>query len=164
MRFTTRGHYGTRAMLELAMQPTQRPVMLKTIAANQKLSAKYLEQILARLREAGLVRVVRGRGGGFVLSRSPKEMTLLEILRALEGEVAVFDCVTCPDICERADHCVVRNVWCTLSDQMTQFLASVGLDQLARDAEAMQRKTASAKARSDRRQRSTATSRSKERR
>jgi Rrf2 family protein len=134
-------------MLELVMQPTKRPVMLKTIAGNQRLSAKYLEQILARLREAGLVRVVRGRGGGFVLSRPPTEMTLLEILRALEGEVAVFDCVLCPDICERAEECVVRSVWCELSDQMTRYLDSVRLDQLAKDARTRMRRLGAAKAR-----------------
>ena len=99
MKISTKGRYGLRLMVELALVYRQRLLPLKEVAKNQDISDKYLEQIIAPLGKSGLVVSVRGAQGGYALSRDPSEITVRDVLRAVEGGMALVDCLG--DGCER---------------------------------------------------------------
>jgi len=138
MRLSTRGRYGVRAMLDLALFATNGPVNLKEIAARQDISVDYLEQLLRRLRKAGLVRSVRGPRGGFVLARSPGEIRLWEIVSALEQELAPVFCVDEEILarppkkhCARMSGCATHILWMGLARQLRLYLDSKTLQDVA---------------------------------
>jgi Rrf2 family protein len=130
MKVSTRGRYGLRAMLELARSFGEAPVLMGTLAETQGVSRKYLHAQLTALKAAGLVRSVRGAGGGFVLSRDPSEIKLSEVLRTLEGSLSLVDCVTDEGTCERTDGCAARKVWQELSSAIDDVLSNVTLGDL----------------------------------
>ena len=101
-----------------------------TIARRQQLSRKHVHVLLAGLKSAGLVRSVRGRHGGFLLTRPPQEIRLSEVLRALEGPLSLVDCVADGRVCDRADRCVARRVWQELSRAVESMLGDVTLDDM----------------------------------
>ena len=108
MKISTKGRYALRLMLDLAIQPGDSAVPLRDVAERQEISDKYLEQIVTQLARGGLVRSVRGAGGGYLLTRTPEEYTVGEILRQLEGNLAPVSCVSGGSCCGRADRCVTR--------------------------------------------------------
>jgi len=130
MRISTRGRYGLRAMLDLAMNPNCEPVRMSAVARRQALSRKYLHALLTTLKTAGLVRGVRGAGGGFVLARPPAEIKLSEILHALEGPLSLVDCVADERFCDRTNHCPARHVWLTLAGAINDVLERFTLADL----------------------------------
>lgn len=111
MKISTKGRYALRLMLDLALNSGGTAVPLRDVARRQEISDKYLEQIVTQLSRAGLVRSVRGAGGGYLLTRDPKEYTVGEILRVLEGTLAPVSCVEGVACCQRAEHCVTLEVW-----------------------------------------------------
>ena len=111
MKISTKGRYALRLMLDLAIQPGDSAVPLRDVAERQEISDKYLEQIVTQLARGGLVRSVRGAGGGYLLTRTPEEYTVGEILRQLEGNLAPVSCVSGGSCCGRADRCVTLEVW-----------------------------------------------------
>ena len=110
MRLSTKGRYGTRAMLDLALNFGKEPVLLRDIARRQEVSEKYLEHSVSALRKAGLVRSIRGARGGYVLAKPPSEIRLSEIMEVLEGSMAPVDCVDDAHVCHRANLCVSREL------------------------------------------------------
>ena len=130
MKVSTRTRYAFRAMLDLAVHYDTRPVLVKHIAGRQQVSANYLEQILISLKVAGLVRSVRGAGGGFTLSRQPAEIRLSEIMQVMEGTTAPVGCVDDPDKYVRSPFCAVRSVWVELKEAMNGVLESLTLQDL----------------------------------
>lgn len=141
MRFSTRGHYGLKAMFDLAQHYGAVPVSLKSVARRQNLSESYLEQLIATLRKAGLVKSVRGAQGGYILARNPEEIRVGDVLRTLEGPVAPVECVNevDPKKCDEADFCITRTVWARIRDSIAQVLDSITLADLCRDAEKTQK-------------------------
>ena len=131
MRVSTRGRYGLRAMFELARGFGRAPVLMSTVAERQGLSRKYLHTLLTALKAAGLVRSVRGAGGGFILTRPPEEIRLSEVLRALEGPLSLVDCVADKRVCDRSSRCPARRVWRDLADAINNVLDNVTLGDLA---------------------------------
>jgi len=129
MKLTTRARYGTRALLDIALSPTQ-PVQLKNLAERQGISKKYLEQLLAPLRDAGLLQTVRGPAGGYQLARPLTELRLGEVLRILEGPLELTDCVADDQTCLRSAQCAARQIWQTLSAAMEQCLDRMTLADL----------------------------------
>ena len=111
MKISTKGRYALRLMVDLAMAGGGQPVSLRDVAHRQQLSDKYLEQIVTPLSRAGLVRSVRGAGGGYLLTREPEQYTVGDILRPLEGDLAPVECATDEGFCERADQCVTLELW-----------------------------------------------------
>ena len=113
MKISTKGRYALRLMLDVALNSHGSAVPLRDVAQRQDISDKYLEQIVTQLSRAGLVRSVRGAGGGYLLTRDPAEYTVGEILRTLEGNLAPVSCVDQDDVCrcDRADRCVTVEVW-----------------------------------------------------
>lgn len=127
MRISTRGRYGSRVMLELALNYRKGPVQVREIAKRQELSPKYIEQLIAPLKTSGLVRAVRGMHGGYVLSKSPSRIKLIEIFRVLEGPLALVACVDDPEICSRQQLCVTRDIWEEITGAVTRILSSTTL-------------------------------------
>ncbi len=134
MRLSTRGRYGVRAMYDLALHYGAGPVSLKATAERQRVSEHYLEQLMAGLRRAGLVTSSRGALGGYELARSPREITVGDIVRVLEGSMDPAECVAegdaASDACDRADECAMRLVWKKLKDCMNRVLNSISLEDL----------------------------------
>jgi Rrf2 family protein len=130
MRVSTRSRYGLRAMIDLSRAYGSGPVTARSISDREGISMSYLEHLLARLREGGLVRSVRGPGGGFELARDPRDISLLSILNALEGPVVLCDCFEKSNLnasCERLDSCSARLLWEELSDKIEEALKTTKL-------------------------------------
>ena len=133
MKLGTRTRYGARAMLELALscQDDDSLVSAKEIAARQEISLKYLEQLLAALQAAGLVKSVRGTHGGHTLARPPAEINVREIYQAFEGTEGFAECTNCPDLCDRTDTCTAQQVWDRMYVASMEVLESTTLEDLA---------------------------------
>ena len=114
MKLSTRGQYGTRALLDLALHKEEAPILLRDIARRQQIPPLYLAHLIAPLVAAGIVRSTRGTGGGVWLARSPQEVKLNEIIQLLEGSLAPVECLDDPKYCSRSDYCVTRDVWVEL--------------------------------------------------
>ena len=118
MKVSTRGDYAARALLSLALHASDRPTSVKEIAERTNLPQPYLEQILLAVKGAGLVRSKRGVGGGYVLARPPDEITLAQILAAVEGPLTTL--LGEHDHCE--GHCILQEVWVGVSEEMRTLL------------------------------------------
>jgi len=118
MKLSTRGRYGVRLMMDLALRYGDGPILLKDIAKRQEISEKYLWQLINPLKTAGLVNSLRGAHGGYILGKAPEAISLKEILLVLEGSLSLVDCVDNPSLCERSSSCVCRDVWGEASKSM----------------------------------------------
>jgi Rrf2 family transcriptional regulator, cysteine metabolism repressor len=133
MKVSTKGRYGLRAMMDLAMcQTDATPVYLSSIAKRQNISDKYLEQIFATLQSAGLVKTLRGRKGGYLLARHASDIALSEIFSALEGPCNLVACIPEPSSCARTHECATRELWQMLGDRMEEILSGMTLADLAK--------------------------------
>jgi Rrf2 family cysteine metabolism transcriptional repressor len=130
MKLSVRGRYGTRVLLDLALQKGEEPVPLKDIAQRQQISLLYLEHLIAPLIAAGMMRSTRGRRGGVCLARSPEEIRLSEVIELLEGSTAAVDCVSDPKACSRSEICTTRDIWTELKKAMDGVLESITLQDL----------------------------------
>ena len=131
MKLSTKGRYGTRALLELALHQGEGPVLLRDIAERQQISLSYLEHLITPLVAGGIVRSIRGVRGGVLLARPPEEIKLSEVIQLLEGSVAPVECINNPGICSRSAFCVTRDVWGELEKAMSRVLESTTLQDLA---------------------------------
>lgn len=130
MRLSTKGRYGTRAMIDIAVHSAQGPTLMKDIAARQDIAPKYLDHILSSLRKAGLLKNIRGRGGGYVLARPAANITLRQIIEAVEGPLSPVECLENPSLCIRSAVCPTRPVWMRLKQAMIEVLEATTLDML----------------------------------
>ncbi|KWT82488.1 RrF2 family transcriptional regulator [Candidatus Magnetominusculus xianensis] len=133
LRLSTRCQYGVRAMYEIARGYPETPVTIKVISEKQDVSVAFLEQILGKLRKAGLIRSVKGPGGGYMLKAAPEEISIEEILMVLEGPISITACVTQEENtggCVKADHCVIQHLWKALGRQIEDFLTTITLQDL----------------------------------
>lgn len=130
IRISTKGRYGTRLMLELALNHGNGTMLLKEIAKNQDISVGYLEQIIPNLKAAGLINSSRGAHGGYVLARPPGEINLKEIVEALEGSLSLIECIKSPETCERFEFCATRDIWDELTEKLDTTLESKTLKDL----------------------------------
>ncbi|MEM1007613.1 MAG: Rrf2 family transcriptional regulator [Myxococcota bacterium] len=131
MKLSTRAEYGTRALIELASQfEHNKPLMLQTIAENQGLSKKYLEQLFALLKKSRLVKGIRGPSGGYQLTRPPEEITLSQIVESLEGSLAVAECLTDPELCVKNGQCATQEIWGKITAAIEQTLGAITLAEL----------------------------------
>ena len=133
MKFSTKGRYGLRAMIDLAVHSKGEHVALCSIAERQGISTNYLEQVFSLLRKSGLVKSVKGAQGGYILSESPADLKVGRILRALEGPISVID-----NAAENADNnetiiqrCLRINVWDKMNDSLNGLIDSMTLEDLA---------------------------------
>ena len=133
MQISTKGRYGLRAMVDMAVHQMDGPLALRVIAERQGISESYLEQVFTNLRKNGLVKASRGSQGGYELSRPAGEISVDQILTALEGPIAPVFCVdkTNSGSCDRQGHCSTRTFWEELRDRINEFLSSTSLQDLA---------------------------------
>ena len=130
MKLSTKGRYGTRALLELALHYSERPIPLKDIARSQGISLQYLEHIVTPLVASGIIRSTSGARGGVWLARPPQEIKLSEVIGLLEGSIAPVECVNDPRYCSRSDFCVTRDIWSELKKAMNGVLEATTLQNL----------------------------------
>ena len=131
MKVSTRGQYGVRALLDIALHSNGNPVLLKDIADRQGIPLQYLHQLVTPLIKAGLLRSIRGAHGGVNLTECPEEIKLGKVIQILEGSIAPVKCVEDPSLCSRSDYCVAREVWDEMNKAMLQVLESINLQDLA---------------------------------
>lgn len=136
MKLSTKGRYGLRALIDLGLYSENETVSIASIAARQNISESYLEQLIAKLRKAGLVTSIRGAGGGYKLAKPAAEISVGDILRALEGSL---DPVECPGLkeessCGGSEFCVTKYVWQRINDSINQAVDEIKLDQLIEES------------------------------
>jgi len=130
MKLSTKGRYGVRLMIDLALHSSKSPVSLKDIAARENISEKYLWQLLYLLKRAGLIISTRGSGAGYALAKHPREINLNEIVSVLEGKICFVDCIENPSVCKQTKSCVSRDVWQEATDKIQEVLTSFTLEKM----------------------------------
>ncbi|MEW5910270.1 MAG: Rrf2 family transcriptional regulator [Thermodesulfobacteriota bacterium] len=134
MRLTTKSRYGMRLILDLALYGVDKPVPLGDVSKRQKISLKYLEKLIAKLKHAGLVKSYRGPFGGHKLAKSPQDITVGDIVRVLEETSAITNCADKREkvcgICSRAGECVTQWVWIEASRTMFKRLDEINIAML----------------------------------
>jgi len=131
MKLSTRGRYGTRTLLDLALHQTEgRPIPLKQIAQRQEISLQYLEHLITPLIAAGMVKSSRGARGGVQLAKPPREIELIEVIETLEGSIVPVDCIDSPEVCPRSKLCATRDIWVELNEAINGVLKSTTLQDL----------------------------------
>ncbi len=134
MKFSTKGTYGLRAVVELAKHYGEGPVSLSAVAAEQGISEAYLEQLMRSLKNTELVTTVRGKTGGYALNKAPSELSVGEVLRALEGSTDVVGCVgTEGNVCENACTCSARPLFLKLQSRINAVLDETTIGELTED-------------------------------
>lgn len=130
MRLTTKGRFAVTAMIDLAMREHHGPVTLAGISERQKISLSYLEQLFGRLRRAELVESTRGPGGGYSLARSPKDITVADIIFAVDEPLDATQCGGKANCGDEQSQCMTHELWSTLTQKMVEYLSSVSLHSL----------------------------------
>ena len=135
MKLSTKGRYGIKAMVDIAMEYGTGRLSVNQLAEKQGVSVAYLEQLIAALKKAGLVTSTRGASGGYTLSRPPEEISMREVLTALEGSTAIVDCVGTEmgQGCENACSCSARPLWLKLQRRIDDVLQSTTIKDMADD-------------------------------
>lgn len=139
MKVNTLQRYGLRAMLEVALHD-QSGLFQKDIAHNQKISNRYLDHIVSRLKTAGLLKNKSGKKSGYILGKNPDEITILDIMNAFQTDVQVVDCVDNDFECDRRPGCVVGKFWMELNTSIKDFLSATTLNMLAKEQERINEK------------------------
>jgi Rrf2 family transcriptional regulator, cysteine metabolism repressor len=136
MKVNTRVRYGMRAVLRIADAYGHAPVSINSISETEEISGKYLEQVVSPLRRAGLVTSHKGVKGGYSLSRPPAEISLLDVINALDAHPELVECVRRPEICDRAPDCVAHQIWCMLDTRLQEFWRNISLADLLAEFQA----------------------------
>ncbi len=129
MQLTTKGRYAVTAMLDLASNYDEKPTTLDIISQRQNISLSYLEQLFAKLRRAELVKSVRGPGGGYLLNLLPKDITLTQIIEAVDENIDLRRCKGTTG-CQNGRQCISHRLWCEVSDQIRSFLSGKTLQMV----------------------------------
>lgn len=135
MKLSTKGRYGLRALIDLAQYSEQEAVSISSISQRQNISESYLEQLVAKLRKAGLVVSIRGAQGGYRLAKPADTISVGDILRALEGNLQAVECSALTDEgCQGADLCVTKYVWQRINESIAKTVDEMMLDQLVEES------------------------------
>ncbi|MBI4295742.1 MAG: Rrf2 family transcriptional regulator [Chloroflexi bacterium] len=130
MKLSSRGRYGTRLLLDLALHRDEEPVLLKDIARRQQLPLSYLEHLIGPLIAGSILRSTRGAKGGVSLARPPAEIKLSEVIHILEGSMAPVECLNSPQVCTRSQACATRDIWSELKQAIDGVLESTTLEDI----------------------------------
>lgn len=131
MRLTTKGRYAVTAVLDLALNCTDKPVNLNEISERQSISLSYLEQLFSKLRKQNIVKSVRGPGGGYLLNANKKDISVAHIINAVNETVQLSRCDGRAN-CHDGRQCLTHNLWVDLSDRINDFLDNISIDELIR--------------------------------
>lgn len=134
MKFSAKGEYGIRAILDVALYGKDNPVQVKEIAKRQFIPERFLEQVMASLKKAGLVRSLRGAQGGYVLAKPSADISLADVIQAIEGLIAPMECVSdeIPNCCDQSELCVIRDVWKNVQTSIVDALDSITVEDICR--------------------------------
>ena len=147
MKLSTKGRYAVRALVDLTRYSEEGPVNLKSISEREGISVSYLEQLFNRLRRNGIVKSVRGPGGGYLLAKDKRQISIADVVSAVEEQLVLVDCASMSGSlheggCDRIESCVTRLVWEDLGKEVIKFLDSISMDDLYQKAESlMERKS-----------------------
>ena len=133
MKLSTKGRYGVKAMVDLAIRYGGEPVSIKSISERQKISEYYLEQLFAPLRKANIINSIRGAQGGYILSKSPENITIYEIMEVLEGPVEISNCLDEGVSCSNTDCCATRLLWSKIKNSIDDVTKSTTLKDIVED-------------------------------
>ena len=145
LKISTKGRYGLRALIDLARYSEIEPVSISSIATRQSISEGYLEQLMSLLKKAGLIKSIRGAGGGYVLAKDISEISVGDVLRALEGSLQPVECAAFneEDSCEASGGCVTKYVWKRINESINQTVDEISLKQLVEESKSVQNTTPS---------------------
>ena len=142
LKLSTKGRYGLRAFIDLAVCGESQPVSLASIAQRQEISVSYLEQLMAKLKRAGLVKSVRGVNGGYSLAMPADEISVGDVLRALEGDLTPVECAgidnDCKTHCNGSSQCVSKIVLKRINDSINDTVDSIYIGELVRESKTIQ--------------------------
>jgi Rrf2 family protein len=133
MLVSTKGRYGLRLMVSLASRHGSGPVGVEVMSREQGISGNYIHVLLGALKVSGLLRSVRGRDGGYELTRAPSAITAYDVVVALEGPEKLVECVGDASVCRRSGHCRTRGLWCRIAESIDGILRGVTLQDLVDD-------------------------------
>ncbi|MCL1912908.1 MAG: Rrf2 family transcriptional regulator [Eubacteriaceae bacterium] len=128
MRISTKGRYGLRALIDIAVNSETEPVSISSIGERQSVSTSYLEQLISKMKKAGFLDSVRGVNGGYMLARAPEEISIGDVLRTLEDGLTPANCLG--DECGSADFCVEKVVWERINESVNAAVDSLWLQDL----------------------------------
>lgn len=139
MKLSTKGRYGVKAMVELAINYGEAPVSIKTISQRQNISEYYLEQLFSPLRKANLIKSIRGAQGGYILGKDPKDIKVSDVMYVLEGPIEIADCIE-GTLCNNIDCCATRLLWTKIKNSIDEVMESITLQDIVDDYENMKEK------------------------
>lgn len=137
MKLSTKGRYGLKAVIDIAVNCDTEAVALSSIALRQGISISYLEQLIAKLKKAGIVNSTRGAQGGYTLAKKPELISVGDILRALEGDLNPVDCAEVnggESTCSGSDLCVTKYVWKRISESINNVVDEIMLSELVEES------------------------------
>jgi Rrf2 family protein len=141
MRLTTKSRYGARAIFDIAYNSSGAPVQIKDIASRQQIPQRYLEQIFHKLKQAKVVKSVRGPGGGYLLGKDPAKITIAEIVRAMREPIDPVFCVddggSTGKTCSRVEECVTQQIWKEAGEKINAYFSSITVADLCQRAQSM---------------------------
>ena len=145
MKISTKGRYGLRALIDLAQYSEIEPVSISSIATRQAISEGYLEQLMSMLKKAGLIKSIRGAGGGYVLARDMSEISVGDVLRALEGSLQPVECAAFSqeESCEASGGCVTKYVWQRINESINRTVNDISIKQLVEESRTVGNQTSS---------------------
>ncbi len=130
MKISTKSRYGTRAVLEIALNRSGDKLTRKQISKNQEIPSSYLENILISLKTKGIIRTIRGPKGGYELAKEPEEITVFEIVNVLEGPSDLIPCLDDSNACTRSSICVTTDIWRRLQEVQKDLLSEITIKDL----------------------------------
>jgi Rrf2 family protein len=132
MKLSTKGQYGVKAMVDLAIHYSKEPISIKSISERQNISEYYLEQLFSSLRKANLIKSIRGAQGGYILSREPKDITVYELMDVLEGPLKLSVCLHDGE-CSNINMCSTRLLWARIKESVEQVTRTTTLQDMVDD-------------------------------
>ena len=135
MKLSTKGRYGVKAMVDLAIHYGEEPSSIKSISERQNISEYYLEQLFSPLRKANLIKSIRGAQGGYILSKAPKDITVADVMKVLEGPIEISDCIdgNTENSCGNIDCCATRLLWSRIKESIDTVMESTTLQDMVDD-------------------------------
>ena len=127
MKISTKGRYGLRILMDLAIHQSEKPRLIRDIAKSQQISEKYISRLVIALRKAGMIRSVRGVNGGFHIAMKPEDITLLDVIEVMEGPLSIVDCVSAPKKCALSANCAPREIWSKLNEDIRDLMRQTTL-------------------------------------
>ena len=127
MKISTKGRYGLRILMDLAINQSEKPRLIRDIAKSQQISEKYISRLVIALRKAGMIRSVRGVNGGFHIAMKPEDITLLDVIEVMEGPLSIVDCVSAPKKCAHSANCAPREIWGKLNEDIRGLMRQTTL-------------------------------------